>query len=184
MTLILCADITGGSLQGTATVAASGVTIISVDILNDQLPEGDETLTITLDDLPDTSASITVNDTSKEVIVNTVQYISTILVDEGVAGNNPVLIDGLIENMTTTDGVITNHSFVYAGESYDYDLIDSLIQVVTRNDEFTNEFSQEITDYAPSAEGITYADLVKIVGVASITETIIQIAGADGSYVY
>lgn len=180
---VSAADISGDSLKGTATVAASGVTLISVGLLNDQLTEGDETLTITLDDFQDKSASVTVNDTSKGHFIETMEYTSTILVDEGILGADPVLIEGLIENITTTDGVITNHSLSYAGDSYDYDSIDSLISVITRDGEFTSEFFQEISDYAPSAGNITYDDVVRIVGVSGISETIIQIAGADGSYV-
>lgn len=54
-------DIAGNTLTGTTTVNNNSATI-SIDVLADSLTEGDETLTVKLND--NTSASITINDTS------------------------------------------------------------------------------------------------------------------------
>ena len=65
---VSAADVLGG-LSGTAVVNSSGVATISVTLLNDNLTEGNETLTVTAGGA---SASTTVNDTSKKTIVTDV----------------------------------------------------------------------------------------------------------------
>ena len=149
----------------------------------DALTEGAETLTITLDDSPDTAALLTINDSSKPPVVEVTVYRTTILGDKNILGPDPVLIKGLTENITKTDGVITEQFFLYAGARYDYSDIDSLITVVTRNGEFTDEFSREISDYAPSFANATYSNVVKLVGSSSIDAALIMVAGADGNYI-
>ena len=98
-------------------------------------------------------------------------------------GPDPVLIKGLTENITRTDGEITEHYFLYAGARYDSSDIDSLMTVVTRNGEFTDEFSQEISDYAASFENATYSDVVKLVGSSNINAWLITVAGDDSNYI-
>ena len=181
---ISASDLVSGSLTGTAEVGATGTTIISLPLAADALTEGAETLTITLDDSPDKTASLTVNDTSKTTVTETNKYRTTILADENILGPNPVLIKGLNENITTTDGIITDHFFLYAGNRYEYSSIDSLLTVITRDDEFTSEFSQEIFDYSATLADMTYSDAIKIVGVSGIDDWLIKVAGDDGSYVY
>ena len=61
---ISASDLVSNSLTGTATVSATGTTVISLPLAADALTEGAETLTITLDDSPDTTASLTIIDTS------------------------------------------------------------------------------------------------------------------------
>jgi Ca2+-binding RTX toxin-like protein len=181
---VSAADLVSGSLNGTTTTAAEGKSkLISIPILADELTEGLEILTITLDDAPNQSIGVAINDTSKTIVIVTSEYNSTILVDEGVLGPEPVIIEGLIEKLTTTDGIITSHFFVLGGDNYDYDPIDSLLSVITRDGEFTSEFSKEIFDYGSSI-GDSYADLVKLVGISNVNDTIIRIAGDDGSFVY
>ena len=65
---ISASDLESGSLVGTATVSASGTTIISIPLAADKQTEGAETLTLTLDDFENKAASITVNDTSIDLI--------------------------------------------------------------------------------------------------------------------
>lgn len=57
------ADVTGGSLTGTATVGADGTATISVALASDTTTEGAETLTVAIDG-QSASATTTVNDTS------------------------------------------------------------------------------------------------------------------------
>lgn len=57
------ADVDGGSLTGTATIAADGTATISVALVADITTEGAETLTVTIDGQTATASS-TVNDTS------------------------------------------------------------------------------------------------------------------------
>ena len=180
---VSASDLVSNSLTGTATVSATGTTIISLALAADALTEGAETLAITLDDSSSTTASLTVNDSSKMPVVEVASYQTTILGDKNILGPDPVLIKGLTENITKTDGVITEQFFLYAGARYDYSDIDSLITVVTRNNEFTEEFSQEISDYASSLANATYSDVVKLVGSSGIDAWLITVAGDDGNYV-
>ena len=180
---VSASDLVSNSLTGTATVSATGTTVISLPLTADALTEGAETLTITVDDSPDATASLMINDSSKTPVVDVTLYRTTILGDKNILGPDPVLIKALTENITKTDGVISEHFFLYAGARYDYSDIDSLITVVTRNGEFTDEFSQEISDYASSLANATYSDVVKLVGSSGIDAWLITVAGDDGNYV-
>jgi hypothetical protein len=52
----------------------------------------------------------------------------SVIVDKGILGADAVLLKGLSESMTLTDGVITQHSVQYAGITFDYNQIDSLME--------------------------------------------------------
>ena len=58
-------DLESGSLTGTTVVSDSGTTIISLPLAADALTEGVETLTITLDEFAEKTASVIINDISK-----------------------------------------------------------------------------------------------------------------------
>jgi hypothetical protein len=107
----------------------------------------------------------------------------SVIVDKNVLGTDAVLLKGLKELMTFTNGAITKHIVEYAGSTFDYNQIDSLIMTVTRDGEFTEEFTREINDYVKTELNITYSDAVAIVGAASIDGVILSVAGADGNYV-
>ena len=85
--------------------------------------------------------------------------------------------------MTITNGAITKHIVEYAGSTFDYDQIDSLITTVIRDDEFTAEFTKEINDYVKADLNITYPAALVLIGVANINEVILRVAGADGYFV-
>lgn len=114
---------------------------------------------------------------------NTTSHSLSIIVDKGILDINPVLLKGLTESITSTDGVITARSLIYAGTSFDYNQIDPLIMTVTRDDEFTAEFTKEINDYLKTEANIAYKVAVGLVGAANIDGIIIGVAGADGTYV-
>ena len=61
--------------------------------------------------------------------------------------------------------------------------IDPLITTVTRDGEFTQEFRAEIAQAYPGVENILYADAVAIVGIASIDQILLGVAGFDGNFV-
>jgi Ca2+-binding RTX toxin-like protein len=107
----------------------------------------------------------------------------SVIVDKGILGADAVLLKGLTESMTLTDGVITAHSLMYAGSTFDYNQIDALIMTVTRDDEFTAEFTKEINDYLKTEANIAYKVAVGLVGAANIDGIIMTVAGADGSFV-
>jgi hypothetical protein len=107
----------------------------------------------------------------------------SVIVDKNVIGADATLLKDLTESITYTNGLITKHIVEYAGLTFDYDQIDSLITTVTRDGDFTAEFSKEINDYLGTELNITYSAAVKLVGVASIDAVILAVAGADENYV-
>jgi hypothetical protein len=107
----------------------------------------------------------------------------SVIVDKNVLGPDAVLLKSLKESMTITNGAITKHIVEYAGSIFDYDQIDSLITTVTRDDEFTAEFTKEINDYVKAELNITYPAALVLIGVANINEVILRVAGSDGYFV-
>jgi hypothetical protein len=115
-------------------------------------------------------------------ITNEVHTLS-VIVDKNVLGPDAVLLKGLKESLILTNGTITKHIIEYAGLTFDYDQIDSLITTVTRDVEFTAEFTKEINDYLGNELNIPFSSAVKLVGAANIDGVILSVAGADGNYV-
>lgn len=107
----------------------------------------------------------------------------SVIVDKGILGSSPTLLKGLTESFTYTDGVNTKHVIEYNGLVFDYSQIDSLITTVTRDDEFTSEFTKEINDYLGTELNITYSSAVKLVGAANIDNVLFLVSGADGNFV-
>ena len=107
----------------------------------------------------------------------------TVIVDKGVLGADAVLLKGLTEAMTITDGVVTLHSVQYSGITFEYNQIDSLITTVIRDDEFTAEFTKEINDYLKTDANLSYKVAVGLVGAANIDGILLNVAGSDGNYV-
>jgi Ca2+-binding RTX toxin-like protein len=176
-------DLESGSLTGTAIISDSGTTVISISLAADAATEGAETLTITLNGFADKTASVIINDTSKNPDTVTTSHRSSILVDKGILGASPIILEGLTENIEKTDGVTTNHVFSYNGSDYDYDDIIPFIMIVVRDNEFTDDFRSELADFAPEFRDISYQDAVDAVGLIGISAAIITVAGADGNYI-
>ena len=107
----------------------------------------------------------------------------SVIVDKGVLSVGAVLLKGLIEKLTITNGVTTAHTVEYAGSTFDYTQIDPLITTVIRDGEFTSEFKKELTDAAPTKANLTYRDAVTLVGVLNIDAALISVAGLDGNFV-
>lgn len=107
----------------------------------------------------------------------------SVIVNKNVLGADAVLLKGLKESITFTNGVTTKHIVEYSGLTFDYNQIDPLITTVTRDGEFTVEYTKEINDYLGTQLNITYSAAVKLVGAASIDAVILAVAGADGNYV-
>ena len=87
-------------------------------------------------------------------------------------------LKGLTETVTSS-----SHTIEHQGVIFDYKEVDAFITVVTRNGEFTEEFSTEIADAYPSVAGIKYETAVLLVGQSEIESVLIAVAGADGNYV-
>ena len=98
---VTSSDITGGALTGFATVNSSGTAFVSVPIAADNLTEGAETLTISLQGK---TASILINDTSKAAAVPTY----------ALAASSSAVSEGSVATFTlTTTGVAPGSSVSY-----------------------------------------------------------------------
>lgn len=110
-------------------------------------------------------------------------YDLTIIVDAGILGESAKVLEGITETIEIIGGDIVRHTLEYADTEYSYDDVDELIMTITRDGEFTSEFQDELRNFAPSASTIQYTDLVDIVGVENVTETLLRIASSDGFFV-
>ncbi|MDA9871585.1 hypothetical protein N9D35_07410 [Gammaproteobacteria bacterium] len=62
--------------------------------------------------------------------------------------------------------------------------MDPFILTVARDEEFTEEFSQEIAESFPSEAEISYGLAISLIGQTNWHATLLSVAGADGSYLY
>ena len=179
---ISSADISDGKLSGTTTIFQNGLNGIATVVINiaaDKLTEGNETLILSVGSA---IASAVINDTSTAIVTNETYSLAVIL-DKGVISSSAILLKGLTEKVTLTNGIITAHAVEYAGTTYNYNLFDKFITTVTRDGEFTDEFKKELTDVAPTASNLTYRDAVTLIGVLNIDAALISVAGLDGNFV-
>ena len=123
------------------------------------------------------------DDTSKNPVILTTNHTTSILVDKGILGASPIILQGLTENIEKTDGVKTNRVFSSSGSDYDYDEISPFIMIVVRDNEFTDDFRSVLADFAPEFKDISYQEAVDAVGLIGISAAIITVAGADGNYI-
>jgi len=89
-----------------------------------------------------------------------------------------LLLKGLTEVVTDD-----RHTLEYDGNVFNYDEVDTVIQTVVRDGDFTDEFIKEIVDQYPDAVDISYETAVALIGVDNIDTVIRNIAAADGNYV-
>ena len=179
---ITSADISDGKLSGTTTIfqnGLNGIATVVVNIVADRLTEGNEALILSVGSA---TASALINDTSPAIVTNETHSIA-VIVDKGVISSSAILLKGLTEKVTLTNGIISAHTVEYAGTTYNYNSIDVLITTVTRDGEFTDEYKKELMDAAPTASNLTYRDAVTLVGVLNIDAALISVAGLDGNFV-
>jgi len=176
---VTSADLTSGLLTGTVAVGSDGKASINIGIKADNFTEGAETLILSLSGA---TASTIVKDTSLSQTTTEIHTLS-VIVDKGILGADAVILKGLVEKMTLTNGVVSNHTVQFGNTTFDYSQIDSLIMTVTSDGNFTAEFRKEITDLLPAAANFSYQDTVKLVGTANIDNVILYVAGADGNFV-
>ena len=175
-------DLDSKLLTGNSTINAEGYALISIAITADQLTEGSEILTLTVNNQ---SSSIVINDTSTtQSNLNFTESNSlSLIVDKGILAPNAVLLKNLNEKIVLSNGAVLSHTIEYTGTIFDYNQIDSLIMTVTSDGDFTAEFRKEISDLLPAAANFSYQDTIKLVGTLNIDNVILYVAGADGNFV-
>jgi Ca2+-binding RTX toxin-like protein len=107
----------------------------------------------------------------------------SVIVDKGVLGPDAVILKGLVEKLTFTNGVLSAQTIQYGNVVFDYKQVDALLMVVTRDGNYSDEYRKEITTLFPAAANFSYEETVKLVGAANIDGVITYIAGSDGNYV-
>ena len=173
------ADLTSGLSTGTIVIGSDGKATINLGIKADNLTEGEEILTV---NVSGATASTIIKDTSLSQVATELHTLS-VIVDKGILAVDAVILKGLVEKTTLTNGVISNHTVQYGTAIFDYNQIDGLIMTVTRDGDFTAEFHKEIADLVPAAANLSYQDTVKLVGSVNIDNVILYVAGADGNFV-
>jgi uncharacterized protein (UPF0548 family) len=121
-------DITGGALTGFATVNSSGMATVSVPIASDNLTEGSETLTISVQG---ETASTVINDTSKSantnqnIYLNPGQNFGITYSNVSIFGNVNNEIVNFADNIfgVTTDINIESITLPYSVEEYQYQAV-------------------------------------------------------------
>jgi hypothetical protein len=127
---------------------------------------------------------ISINTVPPNPVISNESNIIDLIVDREVLANDAVLLKGLTESLIYENGVLTSHVITYHNTNFDYGTIDEFVMIVVRDGEFAQEFSNEITDFAPSVSGISYQDAISLVGVQNIDGVILNVAGADGQFVF
>jgi len=118
-------------------------------------------------------------DLPAEVVVETEENSLTVVVNAGVLGESAIILKDLTETLVYSDGVVTEHVVSYAGQDFDYDVVDELITTVVRDGAYTTEFQELIAELAPGAADITYDETVALVGGANIDDVILHVASFD-----
>ena len=107
-------DLNDDALTGEFIVGDNGQSTVTISLAQDELTEGDESLTLALNEYEDQSITIKVKDTSVASVFLTEKYRTSILVDAGIISEDPILIHNLPEEISTKNGQVISHFFSYA----------------------------------------------------------------------
>lgn len=116
-------------------------------------------------------------------VFSTSKHNVSLIVNKGILGPEAVLLKDVAETLKTIDGSLSERLLEYAGNIYDYKDISKFIMTITRDGEFTPEFTKEINDYVRSDLNIKYQVAVALIGLPNIDSVILSIAGSDGNYI-
>ena len=109
--------------------------------------------------------------------------IISLIVEEGIVSESALTVSDLNEVIVRNGQDVLSHTIEYEGQAYKYQDVDKLTMVYLRNDEFSTEFQKEIADSFPDYSTVSYSDVVSLVGISGMSDVILQVAGADGTFV-
>ena len=109
--------------------------------------------------------------------------IISLIVEEGIVSESALTVSDLNEVIVRNGQDVLSHTIEYGGQAYKYQDVDKLTMVYLRNDEFSTEFQKEIADSFPDYSTVSYSDVVSLVGISGMSDVILQVAGADGTFV-
>jgi len=143
---ISSADVSGGALSGNAVINSNGIATISVTLLNDNLTEGSETLTVTASGA---TASILINDTSTTPLSryelepnNSISQATLIAPSSSVTGQLSAANDIDFYLVSATAGGVFTYTFdAPTGTYWDYtvSLVNSSGAVIASTDTTTDK---------------------------------------------
>lgn len=107
----------------------------------------------------------------------------SLIIEEGIVAESALTFSDLNEEIVRNGQDILSHTIEYGSRVYEYENVDQFILVYLRNDEFSLEFQKEINDSFPDYSTVTYSEVVALVGLSGLSNVILQVAGADGSFV-
>ena len=107
----------------------------------------------------------------------------SLIVEEGIVAESALTVSDLNEVIVRNGQDVLSHTIEYGGQAYKYQDVDKLTMVYLRNDEFSTEFQKEIADSFPDYSTVSYSDVVSLVGISGMSDVILQVAGADGTFV-
>ena len=109
--------------------------------------------------------------------------IISLIVEEGIVSESALTVSDLNEVIVRNGQDVLSHTIEYGGQAYKYQDVDKLTMVYLRNDEFSTEFQKEIADSFPDYSTVSYSDVVSLVWISGMSDVILQVAGADGTFV-
>ena len=109
--------------------------------------------------------------------------IISLIVEEGIVSESALTVSDLNEEIVRNGQDILSHTIEYGSQVYEYQDVDQFIMVYLRNDEFSEEYQKEIADSFPDYSTVSYSEVVSLVGISGMSDVILQVAGADGTFV-
>jgi len=107
----------------------------------------------------------------------------SIVVDEGVVSDSAITVSDLVEERIINGDKVISHTIEYGGQDYKYDDVKDLVMIFLRNDDFTPVFQNEIAESFPDYSEVTYSEVISLVGLGGVSDTILQVASTDGYFV-
>ena len=107
----------------------------------------------------------------------------SIIVDEGVVSDSAITVSDLVEERIINGDKVISHTIEYGGQDYKYDDVKDLVMIFLRNDDFTPVFQNEIAESFPDYSEVTYSEVISLVGLGGVSDTILQVASTDGYFV-
>ena len=109
--------------------------------------------------------------------------IISLIVEEGIVSESALTVSDLNEEIVRNGQDILSHTIEYGSQVYEYQDLDQFIMVYLRNDEFSEEYQKEIADSFPDYSTVSYSEVVSLIGISGMSDVILQVAGADGTFV-
>ena len=106
----------------------------------------------------------------------------SIVVDEGVVSDSAITVSDLVEERIINGDKVISHTIEYGGQDYKYDDVKDLVMIFLRNDDFTPVFQNEIAESFPDYSEVTYSEVISLVGLGGVSDTILQVASTDGYF--